>query len=248
VAFRAHHLAGLILLAVAGCSQSPSPPTSPALLLDQTTFACWAGDCTGTFIGASPEGSVQLQNKGTQTLNITAVSAPSDPAFTISLSDGTDAGLTPPFSIAGERTGFVGLTFTPTQAKAYSSTVTITSNSIATTVNGAQTCGPTCVLTLTGTGVAYPAPRVDNINPNVGPPQGGTAVTIQGANFLPDAGVAFGALQATSVVVSSSGEITAITPAQGTGIVSVVVTNTTGLTSDGGVTFSYCVPVDGGAC
>jgi hypothetical protein len=72
--------------------------------------------------------------------------------------------------------------------------------------------------------VGPPAPTVTNVKPDNGPPAGGTAVTIRGTNFSTGVGVTFGAMAATNVVVVNSTTITAITPAQAVGPVTVTLT------------------------
>ena len=73
---------------------------------------------------------------------------------------------------------------------------------------------------------AYVAPpTVSAVSPNSGSVTGGTAVTITGTNFATGATVTFGASAATNVVVVSTTQITATTPAQSAGAVSVTVTN-----------------------
>jgi hypothetical protein len=67
-------------------------------------------------------------------------------------------------------------------------------------------------------------PTVTSISPNSGPPAGGTAVTITGTNFASGATVKFGSTAATNVVVVSSTSITATTPAESSGAVTVTVT------------------------
>jgi hypothetical protein len=70
---------------------------------------------------------------------------------------------------------------------------------------------------------ASPAPSVTKVEPNHGPPAGGTSVTITGARFTGATAVKFGSNNATSFTVNSDGSITAISPA-GTGTVDVTVT------------------------
>jgi hypothetical protein len=67
-------------------------------------------------------------------------------------------------------------------------------------------------------------PEVVSLDPAEGPPAGGTAVTIVGNGFSPDATVQFGGQPATNVVVENAGLIHAVTP-PGVGHVDVVVTN-----------------------
>ncbi len=69
------------------------------------------------------------------------------------------------------------------------------------------------------------APTVGSVSPASGPPAGGTAVTITGANFVAGATVTFGGVAATNVSVASATSITADTPAHAVGAVDVVVTN-----------------------
>lgn len=54
---------------------------------------------------------------------------------------------------------------------------------------------------------------INNVKPISGPASGGTTVTINGTNFSPTARVTFDGVAATSVVVLSSTEIRAVTPA-----------------------------------
>jgi hypothetical protein len=90
-----------------------------------------------------------------------------------------------------------------------------------------------------------PAPTVSSLSPNSGSVSGGTAVTITGTNFLAGATVSLGGTAATGVTVVSSTSITATTPAQGAGAVSVVVTNTDGQsgTLANGYTYTSTNPV-----
>jgi IPT/TIG domain/Bacterial Ig domain len=69
------------------------------------------------------------------------------------------------------------------------------------------------------------APTVSSVSPNNGPPAGGTAVTIIGANFVAGATVTFGTAAASNVVVVSATQITATTPAGSAGAVTVTVTD-----------------------
>jgi hypothetical protein len=77
-------------------------------------------------------------------------------------------------------------------------------------------------------GASSSAPAVTSLAPTSGPPGGGTNVTITGTNFSAGATVSFGGTAATGVTVVSSTKITATTPAQPVGAVSVVVTNPDG--------------------
>lgn len=265
---RAHLVAGLILLALSGCGNTPPPPSNPEICVNATSFACWAGSCSGTFIGTSPEGSVQIKNGGQQPLNITAVSlsgdvsscpnltTPSD-GFCAGFSFGGDAGIQPPFTIPGQQQAFLGLIFNPTQAKMYSGSVSITSNSSPT--DSFCQSSPTQIM-ITGTGV-FPPPVVDSIMPSSGPSAGGTAVVLNGNYFRPGVTVSFasplGDAGALNVVLDGGSQIFATTPPQPGGtvvlgdgghleFVDVIVTNSDGQNSTLASGFSYVEPVDGG--
>jgi hypothetical protein len=74
-------------------------------------------------------------------------------------------------------------------------------------------------------GFTYNAPpTVTSVSPNNGPVAGGTAVTITGTNFAAGATVTFGSNAASNVVVVSSTQITATTPAHAAGAATVTVT------------------------
>jgi Protein of unknown function (DUF4038)/IPT/TIG domain/Putative collagen-binding domain of a collagenase len=68
-------------------------------------------------------------------------------------------------------------------------------------------------------------PSVGSISPSSGPTAGGTAVTIAGTNFDPNATVTVGGTAALNIVVVSDNEITATTPPGTAGPASVTVTN-----------------------
>jgi hypothetical protein len=72
-----------------------------------------------------------------------------------------------------------------------------------------------------------PAPlALSSVTPNVGPPGGGTSVTIAGTGFTNGAKVYFGSAAATAVTVVSATNITATTPpATAYGTVDVTITN-----------------------
>jgi hypothetical protein len=81
------------------------------------------------------------------------------------------------------------------------------------------------------------APVVTSVSPAQGTPAGGTSVTVTGSGFTGATAVRFGPSLATNVVVVSSTQITARTPA-GTGTVKVTVTGPSG-TSTQNVFFAY---------
>jgi hypothetical protein len=72
-----------------------------------------------------------------------------------------------------------------------------------------------------------PLPTVTNVNPNTGPPVGGTSVTISGTNFFGVTVVLFGRNAAVSFTVKSETQITATSPA-GIGTIDITVTTERG--------------------
>ena len=85
--------------------------------------------------------------------------------------------------------------------------------------------------------VTYPVPTVTSISPTTGSPLGGTSVTLTGTGFYSGAAVLLGASSCTSIVVTSTTQITCTTPAQATGAVNVSVSNTG--TTSGTLTNGY---------
>ncbi len=75
-----------------------------------------------------------------------------------------------------------------------------------------------------------PAPAVASISPTSGPAAGGTIVIIAGGSFNTATALHFGATAATSFVINSNEQITAVAPA-GTGTVDITVTNPSGTSS-----------------
>lgn len=80
-----------------------------------------------------------------------------------------------------------------------------------------------------------PEPTVASLSPTLGPPAGGTLVTIQGTGFVSPGGqysvayVTFGTTHATGVTVSSATSLTCTAPALPVGPVDVRVWGTGGL-------------------
>ncbi|MCH7814031.1 MAG: tetratricopeptide repeat protein, partial [Planctomycetes bacterium] len=94
--------------------------------------------------------------------------------------------------------------------------------------------------TLTG-GFTYlgPAPTIAGVAPPNGGTNGADTITITGTNLLAGLTVTVGGVAATSVVVVSTTEVTAVTPAGSAGAVDVVVTtaDTQSVTSGGAYTY-----------
>ncbi len=74
-----------------------------------------------------------------------------------------------------------------------------------------------------------PRPTVDEVTPKEGKAAGGTKVHIGGTSFIEVTAVDFGSVAATEFTVNSAGSITAITPEETVGLVTVTVTNSRGV-------------------
>jgi alpha-tubulin suppressor-like RCC1 family protein len=79
-----------------------------------------------------------------------------------------------------------------------------------------------------------PPPTVTNIEPNAGPPSGGTTVTITGTSLTGATSVRFGSVSATSFTVNSSTSITATAPEEPAGTVDVTVSTVGGTSATTG--------------
>jgi matrixin/IPT/TIG domain-containing protein len=92
--------------------------------------------------------------------------------------------------------------------------------------------------------VVEPSPSNVSVSPGFGLAEGGTNVTIRGANFRPGAGVFFGGLAAVNIQLVDSATILATTPANSPNAVNVVVINSDGTwgTASQGFTYSSAAP------
>lgn len=88
--------------------------------------------------------------------------------------------------------------------------------------------------------MANTGPQIQNLSPNTGSVSGGTTVVITGVNFQDAiASVQFGSVAAPSFTVNSPTQITAISPAQGVGAVSVGMLAPGNSHIFGAATFTY---------
>jgi hypothetical protein len=86
-------------------------------------------------------------------------------------------------------------------------------------------------------------PTVGGLTPTAGPPAGGNAVTISGANFTGATAVSFGDTAATDFSVDSDNQITATAPPGADGTVNVTVTTPAGTSLiNGAAQYTYEVP------
>ena len=91
----------------------------------------------------------------------------------------------------------------------------------------------------------FPWPAVTAVTPNTGSGSGGATVTISGSNFTGATAVFFGGTAAASFTVNGAGtQITAITPAEPTGVVDVTVANTYGtLATSSADQYTFVTPI-----
>jgi len=95
---------------------------------------------------------------------------------------------------------------------------------------------------VTGAATTYSyldAPTLTGLSPTRGGITGGRQVTITGTAFVAVGSVTFGGVDATSYVVDSATQITAVAPPHALGSVAVEVTNGSGETSEDGIQFEY---------
>ena len=89
----------------------------------------------------------------------------------------------------------------------------------------------------------YPGPAVFAVNPGNGSPSGGTSVTVTGRGFSGATAVRFGATAASSFIVSSDTQLSAVSPAESAGTVDVTVTTPLGTsTVSSNDQFAYLTP------
>jgi hypothetical protein len=129
--------------------------------------------------------------------------------------------------------------------------VSVTSNTTITATSPSGSAGAVTV-TVTESGQSgslanaftyvAPTPTVTAVSPTSGSTLGGTAVTISGTNFATGATVKFGSVPATNVSVTNSTTMTATSPANSAGAVTVMVTNPSGQSGSLASAFSYVVP------
>jgi hypothetical protein len=87
-----------------------------------------------------------------------------------------------------------------------------------------------------------PAPTVITVTPATGSTNGGTGITITGTGFQAGAAVTVGGINASSVIVVSSTQLTAVAPAHPAGPADVTVTNPDGGTGTLQAGYTYGLP------
>ncbi|MGC1265311.1 MAG: IPT/TIG domain-containing protein [Candidatus Acidiferrum sp.] len=164
-----------------------------------------------------------------QMVAVSAVSTPSPTVASVSPSSGSTGG--------GTAVTITGTNFASGATVTFGSTAAtnvVVSNSTSITATApAGSAGAVTVTVTNPTGQSGSLSNgftfvtgltVSSVSPGNGQPAGGTAVTIIGTDFVSGATVTFGSAAATSVVVVSATEITAVSPAGSVGAVTVTVT------------------------
>ncbi len=111
---------GLAILALASCSGGNDLPVKPQLKLDRSSIGFGQEFGSGTFVGTSPQQSIQITNGGQQDLVISGVTLTGDPAFTKNGPSST--------TLKSNEQTFIQLIFTPPAAGPYTAKLTIASN------------------------------------------------------------------------------------------------------------------------
>ncbi len=232
---------------------------------DVNVYVDLIGDTTNTYfyrvyarnmVGAKVDGSDAPAASGFPTAtmtsgysNVAGVTAAAMPTITaLNPVSGPTTGGT---SVVITGTNFVGVagptavTFGGTNATSY----VVNSATRITAVAPAHAVGPVQVqvTALGGTTTASPAaeyqyvvgPTISGLNPSSGPAAGGTSVVITGTDLTGATAVTFGGTNATSFVVNSGTQITAVASAHAAGTVEVVVSTPAGDTPMAGVANDY---------
>ena len=170
-----------------------------------------------TFAVANPDGQTASLAAG-----FTYIPSPAPTVTAVSPSTGPTVGGTP-VTITGS--GFLAGATVKFGAVLASGVTVVSSNQITATsppgtagivtIEVANADSQNGTLAQAFTYVTSVAPTVTSVAPLTGPAAGGTAVTIAGSGFLTGASVTFGGISATDIVVVSSSQITAKTPAHG---------------------------------
>jgi hypothetical protein len=223
------------------CSQAYVYGTTVTLTVSPAAslFSGWSGSCAGT-------GECSVDVTTSRSVAATLISAP------------TVASVLPPSAPLGGGSTIVitgsdfvtGATVTLGGTPATNVVVVNATTITATTPAHAAGVVPVTVTNPDGqsgsltSGFAYSGPPLASaIVPTTGVTPGGTKVTIAGTGFFAGATVTMGGQAATNVVVVSSTEITARTPAHAAGPVDVTVTNLDGQSVAVTSAFTYVPPV-----
>lgn len=133
----------IILLALAGCGGEDEIPLEkgPFLFADRTKLQFDTEFGSGTYVGASTFNTLMIENRGDEPLEITAVTKTGPSQFIVTPPEGlTDS---TPVKLESRKRAYIQVQFKPAEAKAYTGSLTIKSNSTtaAETVVGLEAKG-----------------------------------------------------------------------------------------------------------
>ena len=186
---------------------------------------------------------------GSNTANsfFTFITPPAPTVSGVSPSSGVNTGGTSVTITGTEFLGATSVTFGGTAATNF--TVVNSTTITATAPAGATGAVSVVVTTPSGSNPANtlysfvpPPPTLASVSPSSGINRGGTLVTLTGTDFTGATSVKFGTRDAVSFTVVNSTTITAVTPATGEQIVSVVVTTPTGSNAANSL-FTFRTPI-----
>lgn len=119
---------GVIVSIFSACGKKPEVCDPDALLdkpqvcPDRASLGFAQEFNSGTFIGQKPQETLTIRNGGLADLEVTKVTFSGDSAFAMKVEPPV------PASVVGNKYLFINVIFAPTQAKAYSGTITVESN------------------------------------------------------------------------------------------------------------------------
>jgi len=170
-----------------------------------------------TASGAQTVRAITYQNLGLSGSGLKTITAGTSVGANMSISDTAQAGIGAGLTIPVNALRLGGAAQVPGTWGSTTSAATNTNNTYFSATTG--------MLNVATLGLI---PTVTGVSPNSGSTLGGTPVVITGTNFSGTPAVTFGGIAATSVVVSSATQITAVTPAHAAGLVDVIVGAATG--------------------
>lgn len=119
----------IILLALAGCGGEDEIPLEkgPFLFADRTKLLFDTEFGSGTFVGTSTFNTLMIENRGDKPLELTAVTRTGASQFIVTPPEGLTAST--PVVLESRKRAYVQVQFKPSEAKAYTGSLTIKSNS-----------------------------------------------------------------------------------------------------------------------
>lgn len=123
-------IAGVILSIFPACGKAPvaceadSLMDEPHACPDRASLGFGLEFGTATVIGTKPLDSLTIRNGSVKSLEVSAANYSGDSAFKVSFEP------TAPATIQGNKNMYVQVEFAPTEARAYSGTVTVTTNAV----------------------------------------------------------------------------------------------------------------------